>query len=160
MEFWDLYTADRILVGRTHVRGDILPMDNYHMVVRVCILNTKGECLISKRASDKVPWPNLWEIPGGAAVAGEDSLMAALREVKEELGIKLDPSGGITIGEQWNDECFIDVWRFVQDVDIRDIQFQPGETCDAMWVSEEKTREMINSGAFPPGFDDYFNLLF
>lgn len=34
----------------------------------------------------------MWETTGGSAVAGDDSLTAALRETKEELGIDLAES--------------------------------------------------------------------
>ena len=36
-----------------------------------------------------------WETTGGSALAGDDSLTAALRETKEELGIDLDPQKGV-----------------------------------------------------------------
>ena len=33
-----------------------------------------------------------WDVPGGHLEAGEDSLMAVVREIEEEAGLKLDPS--------------------------------------------------------------------
>lgn len=34
MELWDLYTKDRVPTGQTHVRGEKLPDDLFHLVVR------------------------------------------------------------------------------------------------------------------------------
>ncbi|MBR5797799.1 MAG: NUDIX domain-containing protein, partial [Clostridia bacterium] len=68
--------------GRTHLRGVPLPTGDYHLVVLVLLQNDQGECLITRRAPNK-GYPNMWEFTGGSALAGDDSLHAALREAKE-----------------------------------------------------------------------------
>ena len=57
MELWDLYTRDRHLTGETHIRGEKLPPDRYHLVVHVWIRNSKGEWLISQRAANRPTFP-------------------------------------------------------------------------------------------------------
>ena len=42
MELWDLYTKDRVPTGQTHVRGEKLPDDLFHLVVHVWIQNSRG----------------------------------------------------------------------------------------------------------------------
>ena len=42
MEFWDLYTEDRVLTGKIHLRGQEIPENMYHLVVHVWIRNSKG----------------------------------------------------------------------------------------------------------------------
>ena len=37
-----------------------------------------------------IPWPNLWELPGGGREGNESPFECAAREVYEELGIHLD----------------------------------------------------------------------
>ena len=37
-----------------------------------------------------IPWPNLWELPGGGREGDESPFDCAAREVYEELGIHLD----------------------------------------------------------------------
>ena len=32
MELWDLYTRDRMPTDETHIRGEKLPPDRYHLV--------------------------------------------------------------------------------------------------------------------------------
>ena len=51
MELWDLYTKDRVPTGQTHVRGEKLPDDLFHLVVHVWIKNSRGQYLISQRAA-------------------------------------------------------------------------------------------------------------
>ena len=154
-EIWDVYDRDRNKTGKTCVRGEPRPNDEYHLVVQVWIKNSRGEWLISKRTPNK-PYPLLWEPTGGSAIAGDASLSAALREVREELGISLDPARGRIFRTYRRDapECsnpsFLDVWVFEHDCPIEDIVLQEGETCDAMWATGEHVRGLVASGEFIP----------
>jgi mutator protein MutT len=47
-----------------------------------------GEILITKRRSN-VHLANLWEFPGGKVESGESLESALLREIQEEIGIKI-----------------------------------------------------------------------
>lgn len=88
-EIWDLYDENRELLGKDHVRGEQLPIDGYHLVVHVWIRNSKGEYLISQRSANRPTFPLMWECVGGSVVKGEDSLLGAIREAKEEVGVDL-----------------------------------------------------------------------
>ncbi len=93
-EIWDIYDENRNLTGKTIKRAEYINKikeNEYHLVVHIWIKNDNNEWLISKRTPNK-HFPLLWECTGGSALAGEESLTAALREVKEELGITLDKS--------------------------------------------------------------------
>lgn len=158
MELWDVMDVDRNRVGRTHERGQPMRDGDYHLVVHVWIQNSAGEYLISKRTPNKL-YPNLWECTGGSAVAGDTSLMAALREVKEELGIDLDPLGGALILRETRSPDHADIWLFRQEAELRDVVFQEGETCDAKWATKDDIREMLKTGEFVPVFD-YLEWLF
>ena len=91
MELWDLYTKDRDRTNQTIIRGTKLPEGLYHVVVHLCLFNSKGEMLIQQRQPFKEGWPNMWDITvGGSAVSGDSSWKAVERETKEELGLELD----------------------------------------------------------------------
>lgn len=53
----------------------------------VYIENSKGQVVLVNRRSD----PNSFGLPGGKVDPGETSLEAAVREVFEETGLKLNP---------------------------------------------------------------------
>ena len=89
-EIWDLYDAERRRTGKTMMRGEPVPRGFYTLSVSVWLTNGRGEYLLSKRHPAK-KFPNLWECTGGGALAGEESLEAGVREVREELGIALRP---------------------------------------------------------------------
>jgi 8-oxo-dGTP diphosphatase len=59
------------------------------LVVAVAILGPDDRVLMQRRRQDAVHG-GLWEFPGGKVEAGETAEMAALREIDEELGLRLD----------------------------------------------------------------------
>ena len=50
-----------------------------------------GESVLTILRDDKenIPWPNMWELPGGGREGDESPFECAAREVFEELGIRL-----------------------------------------------------------------------
>ena len=148
-ELWDVLDENRHLTGRKHPRGVPLPEGEYHLVVLVLLQNDNGEILITRRAPNK-GYPNMWEVTGGSALAGDDSLRAALREAREETGISLDPSNGRVVAtEQWSDS-FCDIWLFRQPFDVSAVTLQEGETTAAMAMSCEEIMRMEREGEFVP----------
>lgn len=148
-ELWDVYDADRKKTGRLHRRGNPLREGEYHLVVHIWMQNREGEFLLTKRSPDK-GFPNMWESTGGSALAGDDSLTAALREVKEETGLSLDPCKGTLLFTQCLDDYFRDIWLFHQDFDLNDVILQPGETTDKMYASPDSILQMQKNGEFVP----------
>jgi 8-oxo-dGTP pyrophosphatase MutT (NUDIX family) len=147
-EFCDVYDINRNKTGRLHERGkpDMNEGDCLLTVI-VWIMNSKNEFLISKRANGR--WKEgIWQATSGCALAGDDSLSAALREAKEELGITLNPKSGQMFKQHNGDGLLFDEWVFIQDVDINKVILQPNETCDAMWASRETIKRMIDEDVF------------
>jgi len=60
-----------------------------HRVVHVLLFNQQGRLLLQKRSASKDTAPGMWDTSvGGHVNIGEDIHAAALREMKEELGIR------------------------------------------------------------------------
>ena len=148
-ELWDIYDAERNLTGRTHKRGEPLQPGEYHLVVHVWLVNSRGEFFTTLRSPEKDYLPNMWETCGGSATAGEDSLAAALREFREEAGIVLRPEcGKCVLNLRRFESNFCDVWLFRQDVDIAEFVPQPGETAQACWATAEEILCMMEAGEY------------
>ena len=148
MELWALYTADRKLTGRTHIRGEEIPDGYHHLCVHVWIRNSKGEYLISQRAASRPTFPLMWESVGGSVTAGEDSLTGAIREAEEEVGVRLDPAQGRLVNITVR-ECFQDIkddWLFLYDgpIDLRNATTD--EVADMRWMSVEEIRKLYDAG--------------
>jgi 8-oxo-dGTP diphosphatase len=58
------------------------------LLVTAAIIEFNGGILLTRRKAD-VPYPLLWEFPGGKVEAGEDPIDCIVREIKEELAIHI-----------------------------------------------------------------------
>lgn len=148
-EIWDIYDSDRNLTGRLHRRGDPLSKGEYHLVVHVWMQNSAGDFLLTKRSPNK-GYPNMWETTGGSAQSGDDSMTAALREVKEETGLTLDPKQGRRLITYQREDAFVDVWLFSQEYGLEEVSLQPGETVEASYVSVQKMQQLMEAGELVP----------
>ncbi len=81
-----------------------------HRIVRIMIENDRGEVLLQHRTPTKDIFPNCWDNSvAGHVDVGEDYLAAALRELREELGIggvKLEEIGHYASDETWWEHRF------------------------------------------------------
>ena len=150
MELWDVLDENGHKTGKVVERGNPMNKGEYYLVVFILIKNTDGRFLISKRSENK-PGANLWETPGGAAIAGETSIQAALREVKEELGISLQEEKGIFLKRlifETTNSWLADIWVFNDDINISDIVLQVEEVSDVKLATKDEIFDLIQEGHF------------
>ena len=89
VEYFDIVDEDNNLTGKTEERNVVHEKGIWHREVAVWIMNENGEILIQKRAANKKQEPNKWAICAGHIDAGETVESAIIRELEEELGIKV-----------------------------------------------------------------------
>ena len=164
MELWDVLDKYGNKTGKIVERGTELGQGEYRLIIDVWIINKNKEFLISKRIPTKYPEPDKWNPVCGSVIAGEDSISAALRETKEELGITLDTKNGRLIKRfnAWQ-TAIIDVWLFTQEVDINSVVLQEEETDKVMWASSSLLKQIIEKNDFIsdgriPYTDELFNI--
>lgn len=160
MEYLDIYDINRMRTGKTFVRGE-KPENGYYLVVQAIIFNTQGQMLIQQRQSDKIGWPNKWDVSAGGSVqAGETSQQAAGRELQEELGIFVNFSGIRPHVSSTFMEGFTDVYLVEKDIDIKDLILQQNEVQDVRWADREEILDMIAKGEFVPYYPSWICYLF
>lgn len=155
MERWDIYDKNKQRTGRTMARNDwCLKDDEYHLTVLGVVARPDGRFLITKRVMTKSWAPGWWEVSGGAAMAGEDSADAVVREVKEETGLDVSGAEGgylFTYHREnpgKGDNYFVDVYRFILDFGETDVKPQQAETDGFLLATAEQIRELAEQGIF------------
>ena len=160
VEIWDILDENGNKKNRTIVRGEELQEGDYHLVVHIWILNNKNEFLIQKRAEHLKLMPGMWATSGGSAVQGEDSLTAAVREVKEELGVDVDLANFTKIGTIKRKDNIADIWLARQNILLEHVKMQVEEVSEVMWASKEIIEGKLSEGVFHNYGEDYFQRIF
>ena len=155
MEFWDIYDENKQLTGRKMKRNDwCLKEGEYHLTVLGVIARPDGTFLITKRVMTQAWAPGWWEVSGGGVQAGESSEEAVRREVKEETGLDVrNAEGGYAftykrVNPDEGDNYFVDVYRFVMDIDEKDVSFQEAEIDGHMFATREQIESFAKEGKF------------
>ncbi|MBP1579438.1 MAG: NUDIX domain-containing protein [Oscillospiraceae bacterium] len=95
-ELFDVLTESGERTETTKRRGDIHRDGDWHASVHIWIARRRisgMEYLLQKRADDKDSFPGCWDAAStGHIDAGEDAITAAIRELREELGVRARPS--------------------------------------------------------------------
>ena len=125
----------------------ILPKNLKPVIVGVPVIiqNSKKEILLGKRSRTIPFYPNTWGLPGGLANQGETLIKTAIREVKEELEIKIK----IIKQSKIIHECFATKKSPFQAVNIifyakiiKGIPKPKDETKEVRWFSPKEIRKM------------------
>lgn len=143
MELWDAYNSSYTKIENvTLVRGEPIPKDIFHLVCDILVKHEDGTFLLMKRDPQK-HFGGMWEATaGGSALAGENPLQCAIRELKEETGII--STDLIEVGREVNNRTHSIYIEFlcVTDWNKDGISLQEGETVDYKWVNKEELLSM------------------
>lgn len=133
-------------IGSRATKEDIFKNSWWRLVVHVWVVNpdTK-ELLIQKRAIKGI-FDSLWDVSiGGGVQAGEESVMAAQRETKEELGLTFDETEFEYIGrfkvpklipeKQLYSKEFSDTFLVKSNFDLNEVNRQETEVAQVGAVS-------------------------
>lgn len=140
MEVWDAYTKNfEKIEGMTLIRGETIPKGMYHLVSDIIVRHTDGEYLLMQR-DERKRFGGMWEATaGGSALRGESPLACAVRELREETGIKSDDLR--EVGHIVSQNTIYFEYLCITDCDKNSIVLQEGETSAYKWVGKN---ELIN----------------
>ena len=92
-EYFDILNPDGTSAGYSLPRSRVHREGLWHKSAHIWVRNHGGRILLQRRALDKDTHPGLWDISAaGHLSAGEPSIDAAVREIREELGLVIPPS--------------------------------------------------------------------
>ena len=88
-EYFDVVNERDEVTGQV-TRSEVHRLNLRHRAVHVLLFNTRGELFLQQRSLTKDNWPGVWDSSSsGHLNAGEDYDACTLREVREELGVRL-----------------------------------------------------------------------
>jgi len=167
MEILDLYDKNGIKINKTIIRGEPINENEYCMAVDIWIKNDKHQILITQRHPLKL-YPKKWECTSGFILSGENSISGALREVEEEIGIKLNKEDCKNIHRilrynngiyQHNWNMIVDIFLVNKNIDIKETKLQKEEVIDIKWVNEKEFIEMFQNNEVVEQLDYGLELL-
>lgn len=153
MECFDILNRDGSQTGEIAIKDSPLLDDQYDLGVHAYIHDSKGNFLIQKRKMTKTFLPGGWDIHMGHVIAGETSKEAIIREINEELGIKLTDITFLKriLWEKYNH--FIDIYVLCKDIDLSELTLQDSEVDDAKYITSTEMIELIKNMDYRP--EDY-----
>ncbi len=103
----------------------------------------------------------MWGTTLGGAIAFEDAISGALRELGEEIGIKADKRDLKFIGSYARTNDFVEVFLLKSNVNSNELKLQEDEVQAVKWISIPTFEAMITNGqAIDTGyfiFKEYYN---
>lgn len=98
-EYIDIVTKTGEPTGYSALKSEVHSKGLYHNTVHIWFYTPQGEILLQQRAKTKRIKPLLWDVSvAGHIDAGETILDGAVREIKEEIGLKVEASDLHKIG--------------------------------------------------------------
>ncbi|MBI2148326.1 NUDIX domain-containing protein [Candidatus Woesearchaeota archaeon] len=142
----------------------------WHRASHIWIYNSKGEILLQLRAKEKLLYPDMWDISAAGHIsAGEDPFTSGLREVEEEIGLKLKKEDlnfwmirkVKTIFREIKNNEFYYIYFFNFDGDVNQLKLQKEEVQKIQFIPIDKIEEelKINPSKYVPHGNYWFEVL-
>lgn len=169
MEIFDVVDDNGIPTGETVDRKTAHRKGVPHRTAHVWIARRRDrqiEILLQKRCADKDSFPGCYDISSAGHIpAGVDYIPSALRELKEELGLRVAPEELLDCGlkklviqTQFHGEPFVDyqisrIFLLWKDFDESDITLQREEIDSVMWMEFEACKSAVVANSIPNCID-------
>lgn len=119
----------------------------------IIFVNDKSEILLLLRDNfPEIPYPNMWDIPGGHVEDGETPEGCIIREMKEELNVNLGEFDLFSVTE-FKDRIEYTFWKKVT-FDINQLKLHEGQKLK--WFTEEEANNNELAYGFNQIVDSFF----
>lgn len=113
----------------------------------IFILNTEGDILCHRRPMDKENFPGAWSTHfGGHIVEGESFKMGALKELEEEVGLKINPYQLIPwrTSKKTGSRIWVRDFITVFEGDISKMKLQESEIMEIAWRTAKEILQSLD----------------
>jgi len=154
-EYFDILDENGNKTGKIKLRNEVHRDGDWHKAVHIWIINDKGDILLQRRCATKDSNPNMLDISSaGHLTAGDDSLSGAIRELKEELNIDIQPNQlqfiktlkrSSKYTETFINNEFDDLYILRTNKGIEDMKYQEEEISEIFYVPYKEFKNMVNN---------------
>ena len=154
-EYFDILDENGNKTGKIKLRNEVHRDGDWHKAVHIWIINDKGDILLQRRCATKDSNPNMLDISSaGHLTAGDDSLSGAIRELKEELNIDIQPNElqfiktlkrSSKYTETFINNEFDDLYILRTNKEIEDMKYQEEEISEIFYVPYKEFKNMVNN---------------
>lgn len=130
----DILNSNGDFTGQTAMKSEAHKNGWFHSTIHVWFYTTDGKILLQQRGKNKDTHPLLWDVSvAGHVGAGENILFSAIREVEEEIGLKVSEKELTKIG----------IFKSVQkhSKDLVDSEFHHTFLCELIVASEQLKKQ-------------------
>lgn len=146
MEYWDVCDHTGKRSGQIRPKGAAFAPGEYHPAMEAWIVNRQGEILIQQRSMRCEILPGVWGLTTGRMLAGESTLEGCIREIGEELGIRVSPEELCLLRRIPRGELLWDIYAVHKEVSPGEFILQEEEVAQVRWVSPAGFRELLDTG--------------
>ncbi|MGD9901568.1 MAG: NUDIX domain-containing protein [Spirochaetales bacterium] len=170
-EYFDVLDSNGNKTGKVKLRKEVHRDGDWHKGAHIWLINEKGEILLQKRSAKKESHPNMLSIScAGHLSAGDDSITGALREIKEELGLIINPKdlkfiktiktpAKNSLGFVNNE--FNDMYILKTSLPLSAMHFDEEEVSGLYFVTYKDFKDMVATNSKElVRFEEEFNILF
>ena len=151
----DILDDNGVPTGDVRLKSEAHRLGLFHPTVHIWCYDSEGNVLFQLRGKDKTTFPLKWDVSvAGHISAGESIEQGALREIEEEIGVKVSVEQlekiAIFKTEHRHSEAIFDrefnhtfLCRLSQQTSL---QKQESEVEELQWFPVEKFKEWVNEG--------------
>lgn len=143
MELLDIVDKNGAFTGEIVERKKAQELGLLHWEVIIVVINEKKQILFQKRSANKKHFPNKWALCSGLVISGESCDEAAVRELKEELGVEFQISDLHLLEGNLNLTRF---YYVITNYDESQFVIQKEELSSVKWFDLDEILEKVNSG--------------
>ena len=143
MELLDVVDKNGNYTGEIVERKKAQELGLLHWEVIIIVVNDRKQILLQKRSANKKYFPNKWALCSGLVISGESCDEAAVRELKEELGVEFQISDLHLLEGNLNLTRF---YYVITNYDESQFVIQKEELSSVKWFDLDEILEKVNSG--------------
>lgn len=154
MELIDILDDEGNKTGIIKSKLEVHKQGLWHQVAHIWCVNSNNEILLQHRSKLMENYPDMWDISvAGHISSGEELISAAIREIKEEIGLDLNPAELKLIGtvkketvsnnETYFDNEFDNIYLVKIDLAINQLRLQEEEVEALSWVPIIEFKKMV-----------------